>query len=77
MRMLNYEANLPLRQVGVLLNREEVEGLIEQLTAVLRAGTGYARLEDPDWGDLDVTLVTDENRPFLTQRMRRLLTHGE
>jgi hypothetical protein len=76
MRMLDYATDQPLRQVGVLLTRSEMEGLVGQLQAVLAAGAGYARVEDADWGDVDVTLVTDENRAFLHRRIRRLLDDG-
>ena len=77
MRMLSYESDQPLRQVGVLLTRPELEELVERLQGVLQAGTGYARLEDADWGDFDITLYTPENRPFLHRRVRRLIETGE
>jgi hypothetical protein len=77
MRMLSYETDRPLKQVGVLLTRPELEELIGRLQAVLQAGTGYARLEDADWGDLDITLYTPENQPFLHRRVRRLIETGE
>jgi hypothetical protein len=77
MRMLDYETDRPVRQVGVLLARPELEELVERLQAVLEAGAGYARLEDADWGDLDITLYTPENQPFLHRRVRRLIETGE
>ena len=77
MRLLNYETDAPLRQVGVLVTRGELEVLIERLQAVLQAGTGYARLEDADWGDLDITLYSPETQPFLHRRVRRLIESGE
>jgi hypothetical protein len=77
MRMLNYATDQPLRQVGVLLTRAEAEALLERLQAVLGAGRGYARLEDADWGDLDITLWSDETLPFLHRRTRRLIETGE
>ncbi|MCC6627810.1 MAG: hypothetical protein IT340_10450 [Chloroflexi bacterium] len=76
MRLLDYQTDQPLRQVGVVLTRSEMETLVEQLQAVLLSGVGYARLEDADWGDLDITLVTDDNRAFLHRRIRRLLDDG-
>ena len=77
MRLLDYETDTPLRLVGVLLNRQELEALAAQLADVLKTGAGYARIEDAEWGDLDITLVTDENKPFLTRRIRRLLENGQ
>ena len=77
MRMLNYETDSPLKQVGVLLTREEVEHLVKELQAVLAAGTGYARVEDEDWGDLDISVYTPENLDFLHRRTRRLIETGE
>lgn len=77
MRMLDYATDRPLRQVGVLLTRAELEQLVEQLQAVLAAGSGYARVVDDDWGDVDVTLYTPENQPFLHRRIRRLIETGE
>jgi hypothetical protein len=77
MRMLDYETDRPVRQVGVLLTRPELEELVERLQAVLQAGAGYARLEDVDWGDFDITLYTPENQPFLHRRVRRLIETGE
>jgi hypothetical protein len=77
MRMLSYETDQPLRQVGVLLTRDEMERLVERLQATLAAGSGYARLEDADWGDLDITLYTPETLPYLHRRVRRLIETGE
>jgi hypothetical protein len=77
MRMLSYETDQPLKQIGVLLTRPELEELVGRLQAVLQAGTGYARLEAADWGDLDITLYTPENQPFLHRRIRRLIETGE
>jgi hypothetical protein len=77
MRMVNYETDQPLRQVGVLLTRDEAEALLERLQAVVQAGRGYARLEDADWGDLDITLWSAETLPFLHRRTRRLIETGK
>lgn len=77
MRMLNYETDQPLRQVGVLLTRAEAEMLLARLQTVVEAGRGYARLEDADWGDLDITLWSPETLPFLHRRIRRLIEGGE
>jgi hypothetical protein len=59
-RMVDYATDRPLRQVGVLLTRPEAERLMEQLQALLQTGTGYARIEDDAWGDLDISLVEPE-----------------
>ena len=77
MRMLNYETDMPLRQVGVLLTREEAERLFEGLRAVLETNSGYARVEDEAWGDLDISLYTPANQEFLHRRIRRLIETGE
>ena len=77
MRMLNYETDTPLRQVGVLLTREEAEQLLERLKAVLETNTGYARVEDETWGDFDISLYTPVNQEFLHRRIRRLIETGE
>ena len=77
MRMLNYETDSPLRQVGVLLTREEAEWLFEGLRAVLETNSGYARVEDEAWGDLDISLYTPANQEFLHRRIQRLIETGE
>ncbi len=77
MRMLNYETDSPLRQVGVLLTRAEAERLFEGLRAVLETNSGYARVEDEAWGDLDISLYTPANQVFLHRRIRRLIETGE
>jgi hypothetical protein len=77
MRMLDYATDQPLRLVGIMLTRAEAVSLLERLQAVLDAGTGYARLEDADGSDLDLTLWSSETLPFLHRRIRRLLETGE
>ena len=77
MRMLDYAADTPLKHVGILLTREEAEALLRQLTALLASGSGYARAEDPDWGDLDLSLYSPETMPFVHRRIRRLIETGE
>ena len=77
MRMLNYETDAPLRQVGILLTPDEARQLLDQLLAVLQAGNGYARLEDADWGEVDFSLYTPDNLAFLHSRTRRLIEQGE
>ncbi len=77
MRMLNYETDSPLRHVGVLLTRAVAERLFEGLRAVLETNSGYARVEDEAWGDLDISLYTPANQEFLHRRIRRLIETGE
>lgn len=77
MRMLSYETDQPLRQVGVLLTREEAERLFEGLRIVLEANAGYVRVEDEAWGELDISLYTPANQEFLHRRIRRLIDVGE
>jgi hypothetical protein len=77
MRMLSYETDQPLRQIGILLTPEEAKQLLTELQAVVESGQGYARLVDDDWGDLDISLYTPDNRDFLHRRIRQLIDAGE
>jgi hypothetical protein len=77
MRMLDYDADAPLRRVGLLLTPAEAESLLAQLQALVGSGSGYARLEDAEWGDVDVSLYTPETMPFIHRRIRRLIETGE
>jgi hypothetical protein len=75
--MLDHDTDLPLKHVSLLLTREETEGLVRDLQALLATGNGYARVEDVDWGDCDVSLYTPETMEFLHRRSRRLIETGE
>lgn len=77
MRMLDYQTDQALRRVAILLTHEEAEALARQLQALLTSGSGYVRLEDSDWGELDLSLYSAETLPFLHRRSRRLVETGE
>jgi hypothetical protein len=77
MRLLDYATDRPLRRVAVLLTPPEAEALLQQLQAILAAGSGYVRLEDDEWGELDCSLYTPEILPYLHRRSRRLVELGE